>query len=132
MSSPTFVQIRQSSVLHLKRVVNLPMAALVAVPSKMLFVARMDNIAVHQVCRCSNHFLFCLDLGIDFSGMQCDVKHGRCLRNQDYKFWQFFEPYLDSDIVKSLVDNNQLAKPVKVRIMLNCNVFCVVPVSLFS
>lgn len=57
MSSLTFVQIRQSSVLHLKRVVNLPMAALAAVLSKMLFVARMDNIAVHQVGRCSNHFI---------------------------------------------------------------------------
>ena len=57
LKNPTFVRIRQSSVPRLKRVANLPMAALVAVLSKMLFVARMDNIAVHQVCR-SNHFHF--------------------------------------------------------------------------
>lgn len=71
MSSLTFVQIRQSSVLHLKRVVNLPMAALAAVLSKMLFVARMDNIAVHQVGRCSFILFSVLILVLIFQG--CNV-----------------------------------------------------------
>ena len=52
--------------------------------------------------------------------MRCDVKHGRCLKNQDYEFWQFstlLDPEIRKKMVRMAVFENHLAKPEKVRFM---------------